>query len=48
MAELEAAGVTTILTSAWIAKGLKEVSGNQAIDLLGEYGARFIAPLAAA
>jgi probable F420-dependent oxidoreductase len=48
VAELEAAGVTTILTSAWIAKGLKEVSGNQAIDLLGEYGERFIAPLAAA
>lgn len=48
VAELEAAGVTTILTSAWIAKGLKEVSGDQAIDLLGEYGERFIAPLAAA
>jgi probable F420-dependent oxidoreductase len=46
VAELERAGVTTILTSAWIAKGLKEVSGNQAIDLLGEFGERFIAPLA--
>ncbi len=48
VAELEAIGVTTILTSAWIAKGKQRVSRTEAIDLLGEYGERYIAPLAAA
>mgnify|MGYP001549422271 CR=1 FL=1 len=43
---LEAAGVTTILTSAWIAKERHRPSRHEAIDLVSEYGERYIAPLA--
>jgi probable F420-dependent oxidoreductase len=46
VAELEEVGVTTILTSAWIARGEHSPSCQQAIDLVSEYGERFIAPLA--
>jgi probable F420-dependent oxidoreductase len=47
IAELEAAGVTTILTSAWIAKQQPSPSRQEAIDLVSEYGERYIAPLGA-
>jgi probable F420-dependent oxidoreductase len=47
VAELEAAGVTTILTSAWIAKQQHSPSRQEAIDLVSEYGERYIAPLGA-
>ncbi len=41
---LEAAGVTTILTSAWMAQGVAAPeSTQQAIDLIGAFGDRFIA-----
>lgn len=43
---LEAAGVTTILTSAWIARERHRPSRQEAIDLVSEYGERYIAPLA--
>jgi probable F420-dependent oxidoreductase len=40
---LEAAGVTTILTSAWMAQGVSgPASTEQAIDLIGSFGDRFI------
>ena len=40
---LEAAGVTTILTSAWMAQGVAgPASTDQAIELIGSYGERFI------
>lgn len=40
---LEAAGVTTILTSAWMAQGVAGPdSTEQAIELIGSYGERFI------
>ena len=42
---LEAAGVTTILTSAWIARRQHRPSRDQAVDLVSEYGERYIAPL---
>jgi alkanesulfonate monooxygenase SsuD/methylene tetrahydromethanopterin reductase-like flavin-dependent oxidoreductase (luciferase family) len=48
VAELEEVGVTTILTSAWIAKGRHDPSLQEAIDLVAEYGERYIAPLAGA
>jgi len=47
VAELEEAGVTTILTSAWIAKQQHSPSRQEAIDLVSEYGERYIAPLGA-
>jgi probable F420-dependent oxidoreductase len=47
VAELEEAGVTTILTSAWIAKQQHSPSLQEAIDLVSEYGERYIAPLGA-
>lgn len=40
---LEAAGVTTILTSAWMAQGVAgPETTEQAIDLIGSFGDRFI------
>lgn len=40
---LEAAGVTTILTSAWMALGVERPESTaQAIDLIGAFGERFI------
>jgi len=45
VARLEELGVTTILTSAWMANGVLEASEEQAIDLVGRYGEQFIAPL---
>lgn len=40
---LEASGVTTILTSAWMAQGVAgPESTEQAIDLIGSFGERFI------
>ena len=42
---LERAGVTTLLTSAWMAKGvIAPTSREQAVDLIGQYGERWIAP----
>lgn len=43
--ELEAMGVTTMATSAWIASGLSTVDRSQAVDLISSFGERFIAPL---
>jgi probable F420-dependent oxidoreductase len=40
--ELEGAGVTTILTSAWMAIGEAEPSGDRAEELLRTYADRFI------
>lgn len=41
---LEAAGVTTILTSAWMAQGVERPeSTEQAIELIGSFGETFIA-----
>ncbi|MBS1839207.1 MAG: TIGR03619 family F420-dependent LLM class oxidoreductase [Actinobacteria bacterium] len=41
---LGSAGVTTILTSAWMAQGVERPeSTEQAIDLIGTFGERFIA-----
>lgn len=48
VAELEEIGVTTIVSSAWIAKGRMRVGRQEAIDLVGEFGERYIAPLAGA
>lgn len=45
VARLEAMGVTTLLTSAWMAAGQLEVSRDQAVDLIGNYAEQFIAPL---
>jgi probable F420-dependent oxidoreductase len=45
VAALEAAGVTTILTSAWMARGQKSVTREEALTLLEGYGERFIRPL---
>lgn len=43
---LEAVGVTTILTSAWIAQGFAAPeSVEHAIDCIGTYGERWIAPV---
>jgi probable F420-dependent oxidoreductase len=47
VAALEAAGVTTLLTSAWMGRGIMRVSREQAVDLIGAYGERFIRPLGA-
>jgi probable F420-dependent oxidoreductase len=44
VAELERAGVTTILTSAWMARGQKTVTRDEAIRYVEEYGERFIRP----
>lgn len=42
---LETMGVTTVMTSAWMAAGQGTVDNReQAIDLIGSYGAKFIAP----
>ncbi|MCC6227245.1 MAG: TIGR03619 family F420-dependent LLM class oxidoreductase [Microthrixaceae bacterium] len=46
VAELEEIGLTTILTSAWIAKGVMRAGREQAIELVESFGERFIAPLA--
>jgi len=40
--ELEAAGVTTILTSAWMAAGLNAPEAEQAEEMIRSYGERFI------
>jgi probable F420-dependent oxidoreductase len=40
--QLEAAGVTTILTSAWMSGGLQAPSVDQAEEMIGSYGERFI------
>jgi probable F420-dependent oxidoreductase len=40
--ELEAAGVTTILTSAWMAVGLNAPGVEQAEEMIRSYGERFI------
>ena len=42
---LAAIGVTTILTSAWMAAGRLEVSREEGVDLVGQFGENFIAPL---
>jgi probable F420-dependent oxidoreductase len=42
---LEEAGVTTILTSAWMARGQKSVTRDEALTLIESYGERFIRPL---
>ena len=42
---LEAVGLTTILTSAWVARGQMTVGRDEAVDLVSEYGDRFIKPL---
>ena len=43
---LEKMGVTTVLTSAWMAFGQRSVeNGQQAIDFIGSYGEKFLAPL---
>jgi len=42
VAELEAAGVTTILTSAWLATGVPRPSGDRAVELVQAYAERFI------
>jgi probable F420-dependent oxidoreductase len=47
VAELEEAGVTTILTSAWMARGQKTVTREEAVALIEGYGERFIRPLRA-
>ena len=42
---LEQMGVTTVLTSSWMAKGVvAPESLQQALELIGEYGERWIAP----
>ncbi|CAN5625890.1 TIGR03619 family F420-dependent LLM class oxidoreductase [soil metagenome] len=40
--ELEAAGVTTILTSSWISGGLKAPEIGRAEEMIASYGERFI------
>jgi probable F420-dependent oxidoreductase len=45
VAALEDAGVTTILTSAWMARGQKTVTRDEAVTLIEAYGERFIRPL---
>ena len=43
---LEKMGVTTVLTSAWMAFGQRSVESREhAIDVIGSYGAKFLAPL---
>ncbi|HKY14730.1 MAG TPA: TIGR03619 family F420-dependent LLM class oxidoreductase [Microthrixaceae bacterium] len=44
---LEESGVTTILTSSWMARGQKQVSQDEAVEMIAAYGDRFIAPLGA-
>ena len=43
--QLEAVGLNTILTSAWVARGQMSVGRDEAIDLVSAYGERFIKPL---
>lgn len=45
VADLEAIGLTTILTSAWVARGHHTVERQQALDLIAEYGERILDPL---
>jgi probable F420-dependent oxidoreductase len=45
VAALEEAGVTTILTSAWMARGQKSVTRDEAVSLIAGYGERFLRPL---
>ncbi|MEI2697182.1 MAG: LLM class F420-dependent oxidoreductase [Microthrixaceae bacterium] len=40
--ELEAAGVTTIITSAWMSSGIEAPPVEQAEELIASYGERFI------
>jgi hypothetical protein len=40
--ELEAAGVTTILTSSWFTTGIKAPEISKAEEMIGAYGERFI------
>jgi hypothetical protein len=40
--QLEAAGVTTILTSAWMAAGMTAPAVEQAEEMIHSYGERFI------
>ncbi|MFM7069393.1 MAG: TIGR03619 family F420-dependent LLM class oxidoreductase, partial [Actinomycetes bacterium] len=42
--ELESVGVTTILTSAWMAQGLSAPDVDRAVDMIAAYGDRFIRP----
>lgn len=43
--DLASMGVTTVLTSAWMAAGKLRVEREQAVDLVGSYGEKFIAAL---
>jgi alkanesulfonate monooxygenase SsuD/methylene tetrahydromethanopterin reductase-like flavin-dependent oxidoreductase (luciferase family) len=47
VAALEAAGVTTLLTSAWMGRGVKRVTRDEAVAMVAAYGERFIQPLGA-
>ena len=40
--QLESVGVTTILTSAWMAQGLTAPDVDRAVEMIGTYGERFI------
>jgi probable F420-dependent oxidoreductase len=44
-AGLEAAGVTTLITSAWMMEGLQFASRDQNVRALERFGERYIAPL---
>lgn len=44
-AELEEAGVTTIVTSAWMMEGLQFASRDENVRALERFGERYIAPL---
>jgi probable F420-dependent oxidoreductase len=47
VAALEGAGVTTLLTSAWMGRGIMRVTREEAVDLVAAYGERFIRPVEA-
>jgi probable F420-dependent oxidoreductase len=44
-AELEAMGVTTLITSAWMMAGLRNASRDENVRALERFGERYIAPL---
>jgi hypothetical protein len=44
-AELEEAGVTTLITSAWMMEGLQFASRDDNVRALERFGDRYIAPL---
>jgi probable F420-dependent oxidoreductase len=44
-AELEAMGVTTLITSAWMMAGLRNASREENVRALERFGERYIAPL---